>query len=337
MWTISDDAAWFRIRGESYRHYSGAAVVKHGNLWSAETADGISIHGHKTALDAISTLRKNGRFFWCFGQLGPEYGKILYGHVEQHYRPMFRRGDQDQVFMFCWPHGVWFPEVLKSVIRRQFLGKSTCLGCGEPITKLQVVDAQYFDGSASEQNNYLGCACGYPVWSMELASYYAAREVLKGKRPAIAGGDHSRAEICEILEMQEGRCIYCNKKFTIELRPTKDHLLASSHGGADWALNIVMACRSCNSNRCNKPFRTYCKFLSPAQNRRILRHLGRRLLALESRPVSEDAFAAFEAGLAMHDSSYLRRRGSGAKASPNLEKNRLLPRTAKAILKKIQS
>jgi hypothetical protein len=55
--------------------------------------------------------------------------------------------------------------------------------------------------------------------------------------------------------------------FGPELIPTRDRLLALNQGGGDWPLNIVLACRSCNSSRCDLLFRTFCRMLSPAQNK----------------------------------------------------------------------
>jgi 5-methylcytosine-specific restriction endonuclease McrA len=48
-------------------------------------------------------------------------------------------------------------------------------------------------------------------------------------------------------ERQYNRCLYCDEVFGVGLRPTADHILAIVDGGTNWAFNIVMACRSCNS------------------------------------------------------------------------------------------
>lgn len=98
---------------------------------------------------------------------------------------------------------------------------------------------------------------------------------------AIMGGKHTKREIQEILALQENRCIYCNVLFTESEVPTRDHLIPITRGGTDWALNIVMACRSCNSRRSTRHFRAYCKSLSPAQKQKIVQHLIRRIDAIE--------------------------------------------------------
>lgn len=155
-----------------------------------------------------------------------------------------------------------------------------------------------------------------------------------------AGGRHSSAEINWIVKMQDGRCIYCNKVFGKRILPTRDHLLALADGGANWAMNIVMACRSCNSRRCDIPFRTYCKLLSPTQNRRILSCLRRRLVAVDIDQISDEALASFHAGLSLHDPRhrrYLMIQRDSVTARKNAARNRLLPRTGSLVLDDIRT
>jgi hypothetical protein len=140
-----------------------------------------------------------------------------------------------------------------------------------------------------------------------------------------------------VLALQDGRCIYCNALFTDEKRPSEDHLLSVSKGGSDWALNIVLACWRCNSRRTYIPFRTFCKLLSPTQNKRILANLKRRLLAIDTKSTPREAFLCFEEGLAMHSpQTYSELYTLDTRsARRNIEINKLLPRTATAILKGI--
>lgn len=149
-----------------------------------------------------------------------------------------------------------------------------------------------------------------------------------------AEGRHTLQEIREILTLQEGRCIYCNVQFSGEIPPTKDHLLALVDGGAHWALNIVLSCRSCNSRRSDIPFRTYCTLLSQQQNLRIARFLKRRLLALDPLNFPKDALRSFENALRRHQADHWRyldiQRGS-VSARRNAAQNRLLPSTITQI------
>jgi hypothetical protein len=110
-----------------------------------------------------------------------------------------------------------------------------------------------------------------------------------------------------------------------------------SYGGTKWALNIVMACHSCNSRRGTIPFRTYCKLLSPTQNRRILRCLGWRITAMRPKELPDGIYAEFCDGIARHDSRHLRYRfllKISAKARQYAAANRLLPRTPGLILQR---
>lgn len=45
---------------------------------------------------------------------------------------------------------------------------------------------------------------------------------------------------------QDGRCFYCEKLVSIT-SATKDHLVPKSKGGSNSIMNLVMACRHCNT------------------------------------------------------------------------------------------
>jgi hypothetical protein len=138
----------------------------------------------------------------------------------------------------------------------------------------------------------------------------------------------SRQEIDEILKLQEGRCIYCHALFTNTKRPTRDHLVPLSYGGTAWALNLVLACHSCNSRRGEIPFRTFCRLLSPRQNERIFNHLIRRIRAIDFNEVGK-GYEEFEIALRLHlpsDGRYKMILGMKAKYRENASRNKLLPR-----------
>lgn len=151
-------------------------------------------------------------------------------------------------------------------------------------------------------------------------------------RKAMAGS-HTPDEIHGILALQRGCCIYCNAKFGKRIRPTRDHILAVGYGGSNWGLNIVMACRPCNSRRCDIPFRTYCRLLSSTQNRKIVLNLKRRLRALD-KDFSSEAFLSFSYGLDLHEPRhprYLMIQRDFVKARGNAARNPLLPRLGNLI------
>jgi hypothetical protein len=155
------------------------------------------------------------------------------------------------------------------------------------------------------------------------------------QRIAAAGGTHSPSEILEILALQKNRCVYCDAKFTDERSPTKDHLLAIADGGSDWALNILMASRQCNSRRSDIPFRTYCKLLNQKQNQRIVKFLTKRLLSTDFLSLPSEALISFDTGLAHHDPKHWRfldTQSASAAARQNVARNQLLPRTRGLIL-----
>jgi 5-methylcytosine-specific restriction endonuclease McrA len=159
------------------------------------------------------------------------------------------------------------------------------------------------------------------------------RSARRKKTLAEAGGKHSAAHITAILSMQKGRCFYCNRLFGEDLKPTREHLLAVCDGGGDWPLNIVMACRSCNSSRADLPLRNYCKMLSPAQNRHILVHLVNRSRGLTYDEPTQWGLACFNLSLAQYDTTSFRYRcmKKMKAAKRNIPKNKPLPRSAHAI------
>jgi 5-methylcytosine-specific restriction endonuclease McrA len=346
-WLIRNDSAWFKIGEHRYRHYCGAEVEKRGSLWTSKTESGALLHGHKTARDAIIGLvESDDPSFWYFGQFvheSHEFGNIELGGVLHKIRPI-SSGEEDEVFAFCLLKSSGFPEFLKSLLNEHFLGKSTCVRCSLPMTELLRRDVRYLDGRLVEHESYLICACGYPVWQMERNLYSSARDQMnrntgswrRMQRLRAAGGKHSPEEIQEILAFQKRRCLYCNSRFTDACRPSKDHLLPVTEGGTNSALNIVLACKSCNSSRGSIPFRTFCKLLSPAQNRRILEQLRIRLSTLATGGVSEEGFRCFVKGLAMHDPKHFRYcdiQRMRTTAHRNAKTNRLLPGNVKAILR----
>jgi hypothetical protein len=343
-WSISDDSAWFKVGDHSYRHYCGAEVEKHERLWRAKTESGVLLPGYETALDAVTSLRRRDyNSFWTFGQLSIEshvFGFREYGNTQHKVRPIYRP-DQDEIFIFHLPDGGEFPEFFKSILNRHFFGRSNCVRCSSPMTGLQTLRVHYFDGKLIDRRAYLACECGYSVWRMASISYSAAIKILeqnaaswrRQQKLKAAGGKHGRREIREILALQQGRCIYCDAAFSDKNVPSEDHLLPVSEGGSDSAHNIVLACRGCNSSRGNIPCRTFCKILSPAQNKRIIMHLGRRLSALES----NEAIDRFVMGIAKHDPKhprYLDISRMRVTARRNAKANRLLPGNARAILER---
>jgi 5-methylcytosine-specific restriction endonuclease McrA len=55
------------------------------------------------------------------------------------------------------------------------------------------------------------------------------------------------------------RCAYCGTDLGVALPEEMglDHLVCSSEGGSNHQSNLVTACRTCNSSRGTRPWRTY--------------------------------------------------------------------------------
>ena len=343
MWNISHGAAWINTNLGKYRHYCGAEIAQDGRRWTAKTVAGLSLSTQRSALDAVVSLEKSDSLFWSFEQFGNDIGLFDYGDVHHRVRPI-QRGDRDQVFLLHSTKGAEYPRFIRTIVSKYFTGVAKCISCSSPMGEWQTRRLNQFDGSSSSWNVYLACACGYPVWKMDDDAYSIANKLIcnnaipwRRKQKLMAnGGKHSTADIQEVMVLQRGRCVYCNKQFTDHLRQSKDHLLSLTHGGGDWALNLLLACRSCNSSRGTIPFRTFCRLLSPVQNKKILAHLKRRLSAVDMTSASKEALTCFVAGLAMHDPKhYIYRfiQATHPKARQNARTNRLLPRSAVSILR----
>lgn len=343
MWIIDCDSAWIKVDASTYRHYSGATLTKKVQLWVAKTVDGQTISSQATAAEAILKLKRADPLFWIFGQYGPQFGTREYGKVKHRTRPVCR-GDSEEVFTFSLAKGEEFPQFLAAILKRKFFDNSTCLRCLSPMSAITMQVHHQVDGRREDDNAYLSCICGYPVWRVDMISYRNARIQLdqaaanwrRLQRLKTAGGKHTQAEIRQILALQGYRCIYCNVQFTEKLHPSCDHILPITCGGGDWALNIVMACRSCNSSRGNIPFRTFCKLLSPAQNKKMRSHLINRVLALDFENLPREAYTCFVTGLALHDPKhwrYLDMQKFCSSTRRNAKANRLLPRSVLSLLK----
>jgi hypothetical protein len=337
-----------KIGAQSYRHHCGAKISKRGNgLWAAKTVGGAVTAGYETAEQACNWIENNDPAFWIYGSWASG------GCIENiDFTSGFLDENCTDHVAICFLSGRHeFPPHLKSTFKKYFLGNATCAKCRGRTTELRIrkLPGHDVDSYKVLQRSYIVCTCGYPVWRLSVEACFAAEDAIKiagkawrtaqrrKKDLSRAGGKHGKKEIQEILTLQENRCIYCSVLFTDEIRPTKDHLLAVVTGGSNWMLNIVMACRRCNSRRCDIPFRTYCKLLSPTQNRRILMHLGRRLMALQLDLLPNGAFTSFQHGIASHDPRhrrYLTILSTSASAWQNVAKNRVIPSAAHLILRR---
>ncbi len=77
-----------------------------------------------------------------------------------------------------------------------------------------------------------------------------------------ADGNYTTKQWIAKLDYCGYRCYYCSKELTIKTA-TKDHKIALAKGGSNWIANIVPACLSCNSGKCDRDFRDYLKYKNP--------------------------------------------------------------------------
>lgn len=76
-----------------------------------------------------------------------------------------------------------------------------------------------------------------------LRDYWHNREALKRN----AGGRHTRAEIADLLEKQNGLCAVCEVDITEKRH--RDHVVALSAGGSNDITNIQLLCPDCNLSK----------------------------------------------------------------------------------------
>jgi 5-methylcytosine-specific restriction endonuclease McrA len=63
-----------------------------------------------------------------------------------------------------------------------------------------------------------------------------------------AEGSHTLAEWLAVIRAHGWKCFYCRKRVS-RATVTKDHLIPLSKKGTDFPLNLVPACKSCNSGK----------------------------------------------------------------------------------------
>ena len=87
-------------------------------------------------------------------------------------------------------------------------------------------------------------------------------------------------------------CAYCGRDLSTApaCEVTLDHLAARSAGGSHEASNLVMACRSCNSSRQDKPWRQYAtggaiERITRARRRALTLDLARAIIAGRGHPL----------------------------------------------------
>lgn len=295
---------WEEHGPRRYCHHCGASIIQcDDRTWIAETVKGNLHNGLKTVEEAIVWTETHDPDFWTLGRVvsSGEFGGIGIESVAGY----LNREETKYVIALSIPEISKLPTYLQRAFKKHFFSLASCAKCGRQGTEIKLLPLRVYGDRAKELTPYVVCNCGYPVWRISqddcyrierrLARSQHNRENAKQRKEflSITGGKHTKREIQEILTLQENRCFYCNIIFADMEMPTRDHLIPIRRGGTDWALNIVMACRSCNSRRNDTHFLTYCKRLSRTQNQRILKHFCRRVEAIRLEHLPLDGLIAF--------------------------------------------
>lgn len=348
----SQHRGWTALGARTFAHYCGAKAIQRGNQsWDAVEVAGALSSGHKSAEQAMGWIEDHDPDYWTYGSWasGGEMSTGVFfnaGFLDS--REEDNADDRDHVAVLYLFRKRKFSRPNELAFKRLFLNKARCARCDQQPTGIVLRSLPQLEGSRRWRAPHIVCNCGYPVWriswdDLEKASqrirnaeYSRERKELRTWYLRASGGKHNVREIQEILGYQGNRCIYCNIQFGGGDRATRDHLTPVLFGGTDWASNIVMACRSCNTRRGTIPFRTYCTVLSPTQNRRILNCLGERIAAMKPTELPDGAFAAFCIGIARKNSrhvDYQRILRKSATARRNAAVNELLPSAPHLIIR----
>jgi hypothetical protein len=291
---------WAQEGPRTYVHRSGARIVGIGQLWTAIDTNEVQSTGHSSVMNACKWVEKHDPTVWSFHR-GASFGILGGVFYRAGYLDL---GGREHAVVCSVLEGNLFPREAVTPFKRAFLGKARCARCGN--LQSELVLSKLGSGTVKGEGKlYVVCDCGHPVWKISPTDYYEAGRAMtrpeytrvRKERLARGGAKHTRAELREILAGQKNRCLYCGRKFEEELRPTVDHLLPASKGGADWALNIVMACWRCNSDRSAISFRSYCRSLGLARETPIMKHLAKRIATTNPATVHSAALACLARAL----------------------------------------
>lgn len=86
-------------------------------------------------------------------------------------------------------------------------------------------------------------------WAKNNAGKILAKNTSRRAKKNLVENTLTATEWIEIVLSYGSRCVYCNKV----CKPTQDHVVPISAGGAHTKENVVPACQTCNSSKGKKP------------------------------------------------------------------------------------
>jgi 5-methylcytosine-specific restriction endonuclease McrA len=95
----------------------------------------------------------------------------------------------------------------------------------------------------------------------ENPEYYSNKSHVRRVKQFAAEGRYSAADIQELYQSQECRCLYCGIPifFDIDCDLHRDHVVPISRGGTNYPSNIALACQSCNLSKGDKMLEAWIK------------------------------------------------------------------------------
>lgn len=235
---------WRRCGVGCYRHVSGSRITRDGKTWTANWVDGSQHHGYGTAKIAIESVKESDPLFWGFDRTscsGVPTGGILIdvGRVDGSDAFVAYMSEKSDVLSY-----------INAAFAKYSFGIASCVRCAQEMRELRFERRMFY--RADRAYWIAVCNCGCPVWRHDAFQMLAGlREAKKAwdrrQRVKSAEGHYSESDILQLLREQQGRCCYCEKKFTASRTYTIDHVIPLSGGGSHWATNLLLACHKCNS------------------------------------------------------------------------------------------
>lgn len=189
-------------------------------------------------------------------------------------------------------------------------GTAYPLGIHESFVKFIHENCTCYSCGASFDDNFTQCACLNDPKTERTSSFYymEARlsQELHGEafeklwererrrqnkeirlyRLSKNGGKHTKKDVSELYDLQEGMCFYCGASLSPDGKKTfeVDHFIPIIEGGGDGVNNIVLSCPACNSMKGGHFLGDSVTHIKDKELRKQLRAMRKRIQKyLESR------------------------------------------------------